>query len=57
MSVVVNEWEVVPEPEPQASPQKPPPAAGEAAQKPSVANDIERTLRRLRERALRVRAD
>jgi len=57
MSVVVNEWEVVPEPEPQASPRKPPPAAGEAAQKPSVANDIERTLRRLRERALRVRAD
>jgi hypothetical protein len=57
VSVVVNEWEVVPEPEPQASPRTPPPATGDAAQKPSVANEIERVLRRVRERALRVRAD
>lgn len=55
MSVIVNEWEVVPEPAPPVGGPKPPPAP--EAPPASSQTDLERTLRLVYERALRLAAD
>lgn len=55
MSVIVNEWEVVPEPAPPVGGPKPPPPP-EAPPASSQA-DLERALRLAHERALRLVAD
>jgi hypothetical protein len=55
MAVVVNEFEVVPEAAKPREPAAPAPAA--EAPHTSVAAEVERTLRTLQERALRLRAD
>jgi hypothetical protein len=55
VSVIVNEWEIVPESADQAGQRTPAPAP-QAPQPPSP-NEIERALRILSERAVRLRAD
>jgi hypothetical protein len=55
VSVVINEWEVVPEAAPPAGGPKPPPAP--EAPPASSSTDLERTLKMLVERAQRLRAD
>lgn len=55
MAVVVNEFEVVPEAAKPPEPAAPAPPA--EAPRPSVAAEVERTLRTLQDRALRLRAD
>jgi hypothetical protein len=52
MAVVVNEFEVVPQPAKAAAP---PPAA--ATPPPAPADELERKLQLLHDRALRLRAD
>jgi hypothetical protein len=55
VSVVVNEWEVVPEAAPPAGGPNPPPAP----EKPPASSqtDLERSIRQLLERSLRLGAD
>lgn len=56
MSVVVNEWEVVPERDRSRERELPrPPEA--SAPPPSLALELEKTMRLLRERAARLEAD
>jgi hypothetical protein len=55
VSVIVNEWEVVPEAPPPAGGPKPPPAP--EAPPASAVTDLERSLKMLLERAQRLEAD
>jgi hypothetical protein len=55
MAVVVNEFEVVPGEAPASTPEEPPTPAPKPA--PLKPNELERALRHLRDRRLRLRAD
>lgn len=55
MTVVINEFEVVAEPPPKAGPTGPATPGSAAAQAPTP-HDIDRILRRQRERFARIRA-
>jgi len=57
MAVIINEFEVVAEPPPAERAKEPAPPAGSSASQAPTPAELQRVLRRLEERAARVRAD